>query len=174
MYNTSIRLLLIPLFALVSSCGSITQTKDPSASFNATRVLRERDGSLQIVGDWAIVYASNTAAVPVTVATGVKGHIVGGKCTYSHYVVVGKADRGGAAEPSLEDLTLQVREQPYSRAAFEQAARQGLTITVPDWNVRHAFSAAYVQGVLQRIDAALRNPSAVKARQIGLPWQYEF
>lgn len=174
MHNIIIRLLLIPLLALLSACGSITQTKDPIASFNATRVLRERDGTLQIVGDWAIVYASNTAAVPVTVATGVKGRIVGGTCVYSHYVVVGKADRGGAAEPSLEDVTMHVREQPYSRAAFEQAARQGLTITVPDWNVTHAFSAAYIQGVLQRIDEAQRNPAAVKARQIGLPWQYEF
>lgn len=162
------------LAILLCSCGSITQTKDPAAAYNATQVYRERDGTLQVCGDWAFVYASTTAEVPVMVATGIKGRVKGGQCAYSIYTVVGKGDRGGAAVPDMESVTMHVRELPYSRATLDQAAAgAGLTMALPEWRTSHTFSAAYVRGVLQKIDAALRNSSSVKIKQISLPWQYE-
>jgi hypothetical protein len=165
-------------FAIVAcvlcSCGNITQTKDPAAAYHSTVVFRERDGTLQVVGDWTVVYASTTAEIPVSVAVGLKARVAKGKATYSLYKIVGKADRGGAAAAQMEDVTLHLSEEHYGRSTLDRAAAaDGLLMKLPEWRTRHVFSAAYVRGVLQRADEILRNPASGRIEPISLPWQYE-
>lgn len=166
---------ILPLLALLlCSCSSISQTKNPATSYAATEVYREKDGSLQVIGDWDMAYASTTTALPIMVATGLKARVAKGGGAYACYLIIGKYDaQASAMTPTTEDIVSSVRELPYSRATLDHAARgAGLTVPLPEWHTRQTFSAAYVRGFLQKADETLRNPATAKVVQTSLPWQY--
>ncbi|HRH96691.1 MAG TPA: hypothetical protein PLB55_12185 [Prosthecobacter sp.] len=159
------------LALLLCSCAATTQTNDPAQSYANTQVVREKDGSLQVAADWDIITLSTTTDPPMAVSGGLKGHIVGGKCTYAYYIINYEYQaKAGSMQAADEDITARVKELPYSRGALEQAAQgQGLHVPLPQWRTRQVLSAAYVRGFLQKVDETLsRPPTALKPSSV--PW----
>lgn len=165
------RLCLLLLTALLCSCGTTTTTSNPAQAHAGTKLYRQKDGSLQIAGEWDYVVLSTTTDPPMAVVGGFKAHLVRGKAAYSHYVIdmVYKPKAGSFADdPS--DITGFVKETPYTRAALDQAAQgAGITVPLPKYRTRQPFSAAYLRGFLQKVDETVRNP-ALPAHPPTLPW----
>lgn len=160
----------ILLATLLCSCGTTLTTSNPTQSHAATKAYREKDGSLQIAGDWDYVTLSTTTDPPQAAVGGFKAHLVRGKTTYSHYVhdMVYKPKAASFADdPS--DITGHTTEVPYSRAALDQAAQgTGLTVPLPKYGTSQVFSAAYLRGFLQKVDETVRNPTG--AAILAGPW----
>ena len=169
------RFILIIVSICLSACSSGTQTNDPAKAYAATTVLRQQDGSLHVVAEWDYIEMAMAAQPPRMVAGGIKAHIVRGKPRYSHYYVKGVYQmKAGSMQVSEEDIVMSVKEHSYDRATLERAAQgTGLTVPLPMPHRQQTFSAGYVRGFLQKVDAAVRNPAAVQAKPITGPWYME-
>ncbi|MGV3662871.1 MAG: hypothetical protein ACO1TE_21985 [Prosthecobacter sp.] len=162
---------LLLLAALLCSCGSAISTSNPAQSYAGTELYREKDGSLQIVGDWDYVALSTVTDPPSAAAGGIKASLARGKVTYAHYTIDASfKPKAGAMHASKEDVTGGVEERPYTRAMLDQAAQgAGLTVAVPRHRTSQFFSAAYLQGFLRKVDETVRNP-AVPVQPTTEPW----
>jgi hypothetical protein len=166
-----LKLLSAVLALLLCSCGMITetpQTTDPAASYAAAKVIRTKGGTLFVLGDDGLVYHSSTIAVPTSVSCGLCAGIPkGGAADYSSYVFVSKYEvKPSAFSRSPDDYKTKSVRLPFTRAALDAAARgTGLTVPLPQWHTRQTFSAAYVQGFLQKVDETLRNPAAARVSE---------
>lgn len=165
------RLSLLLLAMLLSSCSTAINTSNPARSYAGTKIYREKDGSLEIVGDWDYVAFSTVTDPPSAAAGGMKADLARGKVTYAHYTMDASfSPRSGATHASYHDVTGGVEERPYTRATLDQAAQgAGLTVEVPRHRTRQFFSAAYLKGFLQKVDEAVRNP-AVPTEPTTEPW----
>jgi len=158
------RLFAAALALLLCSCGTISQTKNPAASYAATEVHRGKDGSLQVMGDHDIAYHSTTIEVPTTVFIGLSAAVSKSRSAYGCALLVGQwRPRASSFSTNQSDFEKKTRILPYSRADLDAAAAgPGLTVPLPEWHTSHAFSAAYVRGFLQKVDETIRHPAAAK------------
>lgn len=157
--------ILLLLATLLCSCSSGITTSDPAQSYASTQAYREKDGTLQIVGDWDYVVRSTVTDPPMMVGGGFEARIVRGKPLYAYCLMEATfKPKASAFSRSPGDVTGGVKASPYTRAALEQAAQgSGITIAVPKYHTSQFFSAAYLRGFLQKVDEAVRNPAAVTA-----------
>ncbi len=159
------RLSLLLLAALLCSCGTTLTTSSPAHSHAATKVYREKDGSLEIAGDWDYVAISTTADPPTAAVGGFKAHLLRGKTIYTHYVydMIYKPRTGSFSEDP-DNVTGYAKEVPYTRGTLDQAAQgAGITVSLPKYRTQQVFSAAYLRGFLQKVDETVRNPAGTAA-----------
>ncbi len=149
---------------LLCSCGTVTETTDPAASYAATKVVRGKSGALHVLGDDSLVYHSSTIAVPTSVLCGLCASLGKGAADYSCCLFVSKYEvKPSAFSRSPDDYKVRSLRLPFTRAALDAAASgAGLTVPLPQWHTRQTFSAAYVRGFLQKVDETVRNPAAAK------------
>lgn len=153
----------------LTACDTLSGVKDPAKAYASTEVIRQKNGSLLIAGDWDYIEMARAADPPRTVMGGLAAHIVLGKARYFHcYEKHVLQLQASDMQVTPEDYEVTIEGQKYDRATLERAAQgEGLKVSLPHSHLSQSFSAAYVRGFLQKVDDVLKNPagSGVKPLQ---------